>query len=804
MNMSGTWQSSATVNNGSNSKPSSPTLTMNQSPTNTANGVNNNNSSSSWFQFADNILQKQHSVLTFDAQQQAQAKSLNKGNHNTSKEKSGAASNLPYLSDASNYPEVKEYMHWRLKRNQKRLQRLQLAAQMIQTNFRAYLARKLVRNIRRIKAARLIQRVYRGYVGRKRFFEHVRHLWAAITIQKHWRGYFGRRWYFILRLRIAAAADIQRLFRGHQGRQRVKKIRATQYAAACVIQAMFRRNKARREAWLKRKLRNCSITIQRIFRGFLGRKRSLAERDKYIFSKSQSQGIEFGRQMLLEHKLHVTRLQSDVTLLTQEKVAAEEQIEALLEEISGFEDGVRSLEKEMHQLSKVEAEAAAFMDEDSKFELREQKMRLDREFGEMLTKIANRKEMLNDLEKKLAAIDKTRQGKEEDLRTLERKLVVLLEDQQKELSSIRRKQDIRGAMLAASHAELSRVTAGLSSSSGNSSTGSGGAGSHGHGHGNSNNSNSNSTAMVSSGPSLQEKKQAAQLMQSTETLMKFGFMSMSMTYFSSLNMIKALRTVSAQDTVMAALADVHAQRATGFDGSSYQAVASDGHQPSSSSSGQGSGANVGSLKRGQLPGQQQLQVSSWSVDDVTKWLQTLSLGQYAEAFADSAVDGEFLYDLNDDDLKNTLGIEHRLHRKKILNCVARLKMAEAQHESRLGRIQSSMLGGPDLQQSLSNLQPNNMGDPRGAGSSMGIPQPGGGVSFPENPQGPDEDRNINGPKLPLPELFSLVRHSKFSAIKDAIDYVPNKTFDKSLVQVLLFYCLSLLVLSLIYYLYKLQ
>ena len=45
-------------------------------------------------------------------------------------------------------------------------------------------------------------------------------------------------------------------------------------------------------------------------------------------------------------------------------------------------------------------------------------------------------------------------------------------------------------------------------------------------------------------------------MQSTETLMKFGFMSMSMTYFSSLNMIKALRTVSAQDTVMAALADV--------------------------------------------------------------------------------------------------------------------------------------------------------------------------------------------------------------------------------------------------------
>ncbi len=50
--------------------------------------------------------------------------------------------------------------------------------------------------------------------------------------------------------------------------------------------------------------------------------------------------------------------------------------------------------------------------------------------------------------------------------------------------------------------------------------------------------------------------QAAQLMQSTETLMKFGFMSMSMTYFSSLNMIRAMRKVGATDTVMGALVKV--------------------------------------------------------------------------------------------------------------------------------------------------------------------------------------------------------------------------------------------------------
>ena len=72
--------------------------------------------------------------------------------------------------------------------------------------------------------------------------------------------------------------------------------------------------------------------------------------------------------MLLEHKLHATRLQSEVSLLTQEKVAAEESVEALLEEISEFEQGVAQLEKEMHQLSKIEAEAVGVLDEEAKYE----------------------------------------------------------------------------------------------------------------------------------------------------------------------------------------------------------------------------------------------------------------------------------------------------------------------------------------------------------------------------------------------------------------------------------------------------
>lgn len=59
-------------------------------------------------------------------------------------------------------------------------------------------------------------------------------------------------------------------------------------------------------------------------------------------------------------------------------------------------------------------------------------------------------------------------------------------------------------------------------------------------------------------------------------------------------------------------------------------------------------------------------------------VQTLTLTQYQEAFIAAAVDGAFLYDLNDDDLKSSLGVEHRLHRKKILNSIIRLKGAESE------------------------------------------------------------------------------------------------------------------------------
>ena len=56
------------------------------------------------------------------------------------------------------------------------------------------------------------------------------------------------------------------------------------------------------------------------------------------------------------------------------------------------------------------------------------------------------------------------------------------------------------------------------------------------------------------------------------------------------------------------------------------------------------------------------------MSDVRQWLQSLGLGQYAEAFEENAVDEEVLADLTDEDLEK-IGVKLG-HRKKLLRAIA--------------------------------------------------------------------------------------------------------------------------------------
>jgi hypothetical protein len=60
---------------------------------------------------------------------------------------------------------------------------------------------------------------------------------------------------------------------------------------------------------------------------------------------------------------------------------------------------------------------------------------------------------------------------------------------------------------------------------------------------------------------------------------------------------------------------------------------------------------------------------------------------------------------------------------------------------------------------------------------------GGGGGGGDNLQISNGDAGISAPKITFPELISLTRHSKFNYLQEALDYLPDKPFDKTLVKV---------------------
>eukprot|EP00644_Phytophthora_capsici_P003647 jgi/Phyca11/574647/estExt2_Genewise1.C_PHYCAscaffold_640136 len=665
-------------------------------------------------------------------------------------------------------PEVKEYMGWRVRRNQKRLQRMTAMARVIQRAFRAFNARTLTHRLHREKCAVNLQRLWRARVARKRYKGLKREDWAVRLLQRHWRGKMGRSSYKQRMLEYLSALDIQRIARGWLAKRGVVRRRQQIHQAAVQIQRLMRRYVARKKMFKQRLQRNAAMNIQRVFRGLLGRRRFARERDKFLFSKTQSQGLTFGKQLLLEYKLHGTKLQSDVALLSREKRDVEAQAEKLVKEICEFDEGVRLLEAELLALGKAETDNNApggvnrTLDETAKWALREQKMRLDREFSQMLAQIAQRREKLGALEETLARVDQERLRKEEELKALERKLVLLLEEQQKELARIREKQEARSQLaldLIPPGSVLSGSGTGAMSPGFTNSPALGGAitlspTSTGFP------SRASGAPAATPGFTQQQREEAASLMESTETMMKFGFMSMSMTYFSSLNMVRAMRKIGAHHLTLDSAAAVSQQRWPEHSAVEAKAFV---FQPN--------------IPPGGFPGQQPLQVAAWSVSDVGRWLDTLALAQYKRAFADATVDGALLLHLTDDDLRNTLGMEHRLHRKKVLTTVEEMRARERNQMRQLygdGGGAAPAVSEVTVMPSASPVRampvPNT-----NAISSTPNPVPTSSAAPP--PSANDAPAGGGRVVVPFSEFCSLVRHGKVKQIREALQDVPERKFD---------------------------
>lgn len=649
------------------------------------------------------------------------------------KKKSTESKNDVDCHDNPEVKEVKEFMVWRIERQKKRLAIMEHSAIVIQCALRSFMANTLKHRLRKQRAVTRIQCFIRGIFGRDVYQGRKKELMAAIFVQRATRGYLARCTAFNKRLELRAQTDLARIVRGVAARRKYQAVMTKREYSASELQCLWRMHAAIALKKMHRTRRVASTSIQKCYRGHLGRKRAALERKQYIFSRNQLSGIESGRQILSQHKLLALNLQSDVFLLNQEKEKVEKKIEFHSTEIRNYERNVSELETKMHLIFNGDIVCA------SESAVREEKKKINEEITDTTAKILDRKQKLGTLQQSLEQLLRDRHDKLQQSKVLESKLAVLLDAQVAALEGALDKKAHRVQRLVTSHTfpTLTDQSSFIESNilihspdlpeSTRSSSGATKIGKLQALHftelknndsdientpknqnqlvehrlsslepssarkqtlqtpkkdkllsakrekveaqnpifvGNIQNqeqlhslppSSSNTkhvtveNASIHShfGPSEKDKLQAAQLIDSTETMLKFGFMSMSLTYFSTLNMMRAMQKVAVTDALSTPAVD-------GED--SPDAVANSAL------------AHSRNLDKRSTP-----QVESWSINDVSKWLASISLSQYQSAFKEGAVDGAFLCELTDEDLRNTLGVEHRLHRKKILFSIRCLK-----------------------------------------------------------------------------------------------------------------------------------
>src|SRR5689334_16090385 len=100
--------------------------------------------------------------------------------------------------------------------------------------------------------------------------------------------------------------------------------------------------------------------------------------------------------------------------------------------------------------------------------------------------------------------------------------------------------------------------------------------------------------------------------------------------------------------------------------------------------------------------------------DVRGWLETLGLGQYADAFDVNHIDGRLLRDLTGDDLRE-LGVSSLGHRKRLLDAIAALRGGAAAAAPDAERAQLSERGSAAKRLGFTSLVDAMLAATRGSG-----------------------------------------------------------------------------------------
>jgi hypothetical protein len=82
--------------------------------------------------------------------------------------------------------------------------------------------------------------------------------------------------------------------------------------------------------------------------------------------------------------------------------------------------------------------------------------------------------------------------------------------------------------------------------------------------------------------------------------------------------------------------------------------------------------------------------SSWSIKDVGLWLKNIDLDQYTRSFETERVTGDFLLQyVDDDEVMTDLGIEKKLHRKRLSFELQKISKLENRTDNRQDSLQRS-------------------------------------------------------------------------------------------------------------------
>jgi len=561
----------------------------------------------------------------------------------------------------------------------KKLVEMAMAAIKIQTGMRGYIGRKWVRTLLEKETRSLIlgesamvcQKVYRGHLGRRRVHEIKRQL-GARTMQRVYRGHLGR----MAAEKVRAAMELLRL----------------RHACACKIQSVWKMMVAREDYRILRVHMIAAREVQRIYRGHLGRRKADRRRN-WQNAEPGPERLKLGLKLIEESKVAFERQQEEIDALHRSQEKAESRVSHIHNELQDAEKELGSLERELQEIDQIErdlheltherellqlgvqgaagigstgqpgggmqANRAAMAESHAleiaihrkRAERENRRQELDAEFAAVFREITDKKGTLAKLETAIADMEATRVRKDREFSRLQRNLMELLQEQKYELDSLREKG-----------IELETATA-----------------------------TSAAAASATAARAKEHEKKSTAMFNQTEELMKFQFMSMSLSYFSSLNMLKQMRDINSDTTSAAvsssaetAAAAAAAAAAANIPAVKHLKLGAEDVMEATLKKKQAELAVAQEAEQIAIRSKAQpfpKDIKVWSVGDVGRWLDTLQLSQYVKAFKEASVDGEFLLELRPDDLSQVLGVEHKLHVRKVL--VSRDKLRPLDEQAKL-------------------------------------------------------------------------------------------------------------------------